>query len=158
VNQLKPILIIIAVGVVAAVAGSVLLFMSSATIVQPSDFRVEYTRIGGIAGMDEKFVVEVDGKATFTSNIRKPFNTKIDTAVFDDLKGFISRNIDRVPATSMKAGPGAADYFEYTMSVKTNGKTYEFSWVDEGVAQTKVPEILNLIHSRVVIVQESLVK
>ena len=154
---MKPILIV-AVAVVAAIAGSVLLFLPSSTVIQPSEFHLEYARTGGIAGMDEKFVVEADGTASFTSNIRKPFTTKIDSAVYDDLKGFISRNIDRVPATSIKAGPGAADYFEYALTVKVNGKSYEFSWVDEGAAQTKVPEILNLIHSRVVIVQESLVK
>ncbi|MBM3898226.1 MAG: hypothetical protein FJ358_06875 [Thaumarchaeota archaeon] len=154
---MKPIIIIV-VAVVAAIAGSVLLFLPSTTIIQPSDFRIEYARTGGIAGMDEKFVVEADGGASFTSNIRKQFTTKIDAIVFDDLKGFITRNIDRVPSTSIKAGPGAADYFEYTLTVRVNGKTYEFSWVDEGVAQTKIPEILNLIHSRVVIVQESLIK
>jgi len=155
---LKPILIVVAIAVVAAIAGSVLLFAPSTPVIQSSDFSIEYTRTGGIAGMNEKFVVEADGTASFTSNIRKALKEKLDAAVFDDLKGFISRNIDKVPATAIKATPGAADYFTYTMTVKANGKAYEFSWVDEGVAQTKIPETLNLIQSRVVIVQESLIK
>lgn len=155
---MKPIPIIIVVIAVAAIAGSILLFTPSTPVIQPSDFRVEYARTGGIAGMNEKFVIEADGTASFTSNIRKPLKEKLDAAVFDDLKGFVSRNIDKVPATAIKATPGAADYFTYTMTVKANGKAYEFSWVDEGVAQTKIPETLNLIQSRVVIVQESLIK
>lgn len=155
---MKPILIVVAIAVVAAIAGSVLLFAPSTPVIQSSDFSIEYTRTGGIAGMNEKFVVEADGTASFTSNIRKALKEKLDAAVFDDLKGFISRNIDKVPATAIKATPGAADYFTYTMTVKANGKAYEFSWVDEGVAQTKIPETLNLIQSRVVIVQESLIK
>jgi len=155
---LKPILIVVAIAVVAAIAGSVLLFAPSTPVIQSSDFSIEYTRTGGIAGMNEKFVVEADGTASFTSNIRKALKEKLDAAVFDDLKGFISRNIDKVPATAIKATPGAADYFTYTMTVKANGKAYEFSWVDEGVAQTKIPETLSLIQSRVVIVQESLIK
>ena len=155
---MKPILIVVAIAVVAAIAGSVLLFAPSTPVIQSSDFSIEYTRTGGIAGMNEKFVVEADGTASFTSNIRKALKEKLDAAVFDDLKGFISRNIDKVPATAIKATPGAADYFTYTMTVKANGKAYEFSWVDEGVAQTKIPETLSLIQSRVVIVQESLIK
>jgi len=155
---MKPILIVVTVIVVAALAGTVLLFTPSTPITQSSDFGLEYSRKGGIAGMDEKLVIMADGAASFTSNRREPFSTKLDAPVFDDLKGLISRNIDKVPSTSIKAMPGAADYFQYTMTVKAIGKVYEFSWVDEGAAQAKIPETLNLIHSRIVIVQESLIK
>ena len=155
---MKPILIVVAVIVVVTIAGSFLFFTPSTPITQSSDFRLEYSRTGGIAGIDEKLVKEADGTASFTSKIRKPFTTKLDALVFDDLKGLISRNIDKVPSTAIKATPGAADYFEYKVSVKANGKTYEFSWVDEGVAQTKIPGSLNLIQSRIVIVQESFIK
>ena len=69
---MKPILVIIAVAVIVAISGSILLFAPSTPVIQTSDFRLEYTRTGGIAGMKEKFVLEADGTASFTSNIRKP--------------------------------------------------------------------------------------
>jgi len=155
---MRPTLIVVAVIVIAGIAGSILFFTPSTPITQSSDFRLEYSRKGGIAGMDEKLVIEADGAASFTSNRREPYSTKLDTPVFDDLKGLISRNVDKVPSTAIKAVSGAADYFEYTITVKANGKAFEFSWVDEGAAQAKIPETLNLIHSRIVIVQESLIK
>jgi len=155
---LKPILVIAAVAVITAIAGFILLFAPSTPVTQSSEFSIEYTRTGGIAGMNEKFVIETDGTASFTSNIRKPWKEKLDAPVFGDLKGFVSRNIDKVPETMIKPVPGAADYFTYAMAVKANGKSYNFSWVDEGAAQTKIPETLSLIQSRVVIVQESLIK
>lgn len=124
---------------------------------QSSDFRLEYMRSGGIAGIEERYTVEAQNSSDSGANNNNTITFYKDgTGVTKMLSGeslamikqavteseFFGLNASYPP----REGNGtAADFFSYSLAIAMNGQNHSVSWVDDFASATPVPPGLKAI-------------
>lgn len=116
-----------------------------------SDLRFEYTKSGGIAGINERITFESAASYSGTNVIRfykdlsvvekLPSSTDIEAikrAISDSR--FFEMQGNYPPKQS-----GVADYFSYSLTITLNNQTHSVSWVDDFASSVPVPEGLGTI-------------
>ena len=144
----KLVFILVAAVAFALVVG-VLTYYESPHSVAHGGFRLELTKTGGIAGVNDTFVIRDNGLATLTSKYGVSFNRTVDAVEFAELKHVITRNLDNIHPRTLQAKAGAADYFAYRLVVTNETRTTEISWVDAWAVNGTFPEALKVIHAEV---------
>lgn len=101
-----------------------------------------FVRTGGFIGINEKLVIKDNVSTEYTSNRFGNTSLIIDKAEIADLRnktGFFTA--DRIYSPI----PGAADYFNYRLTVQTGFTVKTIQWVDSGVSNETIPTQLQQI-------------
>ena len=117
---------------------------------QTSDFGFEYTKSGGIAGVNERLSLEshTDVIKFFNDGIIVEKTLSVES--IDSIKqaatdaGFFEMNASYPPTDS-----GAADYFSYSLTVNEGAQNHSVSWVDEFASSVPIPDGLEEIVSTI---------
>jgi hypothetical protein len=144
----KLVFILVAV-ITLALATGVLTYYQAPHATSQTVFRLELTKTGGIAGVNDTLVIKDNGLATLTSKYGVSFNRTLGAVEFSELKYVIARNLDSVSPRTLQAKAGAADYFGYRLLVTTDTRTTEIFWVDQWAVNGTFPEGLKAIQSEV---------
>lgn len=114
----------------------------------------KYTRSGGIAGFMEEFDIYGNGKISYR-DLRA--GTEVEVDIGEELAGLarvLYSELSEAPPVSIKAKPGAADFFAHRLDV--SGKTFE--WVDAWAAEDELPSELSDFYALISMVIEDKVK
>ncbi len=117
-----------------------------------STLRLELRRTGGIAGVNDLLVVEVEGSGRYTRGFVGGTAFKLSEEQLYQLRALIIGNdFAETEPEEFGAKQGVADYFTYSLAVtyfrdgkETSRKTV--SWVDEWALKEQLPESLGRIH------------
>ncbi len=134
----------------AAAAGHIAYYYYYVPPAPPQDdFRLESSKTGGIAGVNDTLTVRADGSATVVSRYGASFNATVPPVEFSELRQTIAANLNSVSPRTLQAKAGAADYFGYRLSVATGAGTTELLWVDQWAANGTFPQGLSAIQDEV---------
>jgi hypothetical protein len=134
----------------AAMVGS--LAMTSVAAQQPPELSFEYTKSGGIAGVNERITFESQTANDSKSNIIKFFK---DGTVAEKILS--AESVENIRETISNSGffemnntyppgvDGAADYFSHSLNVTLDGQNHSVSWVDEFASSSPLPPGLESI-------------
>jgi hypothetical protein len=134
------------VAVVAALLGSAAVI--PAVIAQQIGFAFEYSKSGGVAGINDRISFESqasDGRTniiklfregkvaerTLSAQAVESLMQNISGSGFFDLESSYPANVS-----------GAADYFSYSLTVTAGGRQHSVSWVDQFASSAPVPGVL----------------
>jgi len=123
---------------------------------QAPEFKFEYVKSGGIAGINERIAFESLTSYDSRTNIIKFFKGT-SGATEKQLSGASVQAIKQAIADAEffelqdypPKGAGEADYFSYSLTVTLDNKTHSVSWVDDFASSTPVPEGLHNIVSKI---------
>lgn len=132
----------------AVVAASLLLGALVPTMVtaQEPDFSFEYTRSGGIAGVNERIMFESQKSFDSRLNVIKFFRDGVviektlSEESVETLKhsvrnsGFFELDSYYPPANN-----GSADYFSHSLTITLEAQNHSVSWVDEFASSVPIP-------------------
>jgi hypothetical protein len=119
---------------------------------QPSDFKFEYTKSGGIAGINE--TLSFESKAPYDSSTNVIKFVKDGTVVEKTLSAESVENVKQAISTSgffemnstyPPKESDAADFFSYSLTVMLDGQNHSVSWVDEFASSVPLPAGLESI-------------
>jgi hypothetical protein len=107
---------------------------------QTSDFKFEYEKSGGIAGISEK--ITFDSKTGVITSDRSTTGTvekQLSAAGVDSIKQAISQGgfFDMNELYPPKSG--VADFFSYSLTVTMGGTTHTVGWVDQWASSAPLP-------------------
>ncbi len=105
-------------------------------------FHLEFSKTGGIAGVDNLLTIDKNGAASYTSKYGTAFKTSVLGVVLAELEGSITSGLPQIHQENFQASPGAADYFTYRLSVGMANSTREVVWVDDWAAKGGLPAVL----------------
>ncbi|MEM2094116.1 MAG: hypothetical protein QXI32_02320 [Candidatus Bathyarchaeia archaeon] len=121
-----------------------------------ASLRLELRRTGGIAGLDELFVVNPDGSGWYMRGQTEHAYFNMSSEQLLQLRALIIGNdLEEVKPEVYGPRQDVADYFSYTLNVTyfSDGKEVgrkTVSWVDEWALKEKPPEKLTYIHDGLV--------
>lgn len=147
--QQKKILSIIGILFAGALLGSLLAPIVVAQQV-PSDFSFEYSKSGGIAGINERLVFESQANIIKFYKDAIVVEKRLSPESAELIKQAISNSsFFDLDSSYPPKDSGAADYFSYSLTVTMDGKTHSVSWVDDFASSVEVPESLGVIVSTI---------
>lgn len=118
---------------------------------------LEYTKSGGIAGMQQSLKIDEFGNLIATSNAMEE-RSKLSQGSITKIKDMLIVNgfFDIFP-TEYDAAPGNADFFSYSLTVTTGDLTKQIIWVDNWAAKDDVPKELLGIQAELANMYDSVV-
>lgn len=156
INQKKVLPIL---GIIAAGALLISFVLPPMVVAQqgPSEFKFEYTKSGGIAGINERIAFESQASFDSGTKIIKFYRdlSVIEKRLSDEsaevVKQAISdNNFFELDGSYPPKDTGVADYFSYSLTITLNGTTHSVSWVDDFASSVPVPEGLKTIVASIV--------
>jgi hypothetical protein len=143
-------LALILVGTISlALATGVLTYYQPPHPPAQSGFRLEFTKTGGIAGVNDTLVIRDDGSATLTSKYGVSLNAAVARVELSELKHVIATDLNGISNRTLQARAGAADYFGYRLAVTTDTGTAELFWVDQWAVNGTFPDGLKAIQGEI---------
>ena len=121
----------------------------------PSEFKFEYVKSGGIAGINERITFESLTSDSKTNVIKffKGTSGAVEKQLSDASVQTIKQAIADAKFFELHDYPpkstGAADYFSYSLTVTLDNQTHSVSWVDDFASSTPVPAGLGNIASKI---------
>jgi len=114
-----------------------------------SPLLLEYTKSGGIAGVQESVTVDSDGKLALNKGKQKQVY-QLSQQDLSDLKDVIIENgFFELEQTAYEPASNTADFFTYELEVVLGNTTNAVNWVDEWAAKQKIPAELHNIQQAV---------
>lgn len=113
------------------------------------ELKLEYTKSGGIAGINEKlaFDSETGVISFFQSAINTTEEKTLSETKVQELRQTIAGSGFYAFDSVYPPRQGPADYFSYTLNIRMDGRTHSVSWVDDFATAEQVPEGLKNIVS-----------
>lgn len=116
----------------------------------PQDsFRLEFSKTGGMAGVNDILTIRGDGSATLVSRYGVSFNATVPIVEFSELKQVVAKNLDNISPRTFQAKAGTADYFGYQLAVTTDAGRTELLWVDQWAVNGTLPDGLSALQGEV---------
>ncbi|MFQ6095275.1 MAG: carboxypeptidase regulatory-like domain-containing protein, partial [Candidatus Bathyarchaeia archaeon] len=101
--------------------------------------RLMWHRTGGLMGLNEELIIELNGSASYSSNLFGDVELVLTEVELNDLLSILEKanffTLDR----SYAAIPGAADYFSYSLTVQTTLDAKTVEWVDGWASERTIP-------------------
>jgi len=114
-----------------------------------SPLLLEYTKSGGIAGIQESIAIDSDGNLALNKGEQKQVYT-LSQQDLSDLKGIIIENgFFELEQTAYEPKRGTADFFSYELEVALGNSTNAVNWVDDWATEQKIPDELHNIQQAV---------
>jgi hypothetical protein len=101
---------------------------------------ISWHRTGGFAGLDETLIIKSNRAVSLSSNVQGEKKFTLSKAEWADLTTMIEDSgILEIDETY---GPkaGVADFFTYSMQVKTGSKSKHLEWVDDWASEEEPPK------------------
>ncbi|MBI2648041.1 MAG: hypothetical protein HYW93_00080 [Thaumarchaeota archaeon] len=117
-------------------------------VVEPG-FHLEFSKTGGIAGMDSILTIDGNGSAWFRSRYGTSFNATAGSVVLSELRNSIATNLPKISQGAFQAKGGAVDYFTYRLEVREDDSIREVVWVDKWAVEGTFPQELEVLQTTV---------
>jgi hypothetical protein len=128
---------------VAGIVASGMLLASIALPIsaqQSSDFRFEYEKSGGIAGISEKITFDSKtGVITSDRSTTGRVEKQLSAADIESIKQAISQAGFFEMGELYPPKSGVADFFSYSLMVTMDGQNHTVNWVDEWASSAPLP-------------------
>ncbi|MGI0038002.1 MAG: hypothetical protein ACRD99_06565 [Nitrososphaera sp.] len=138
------------VGAILVAAFGVYVALPPVIAQQPLDFGFEYTKTGGIAGVNQRLTLESQTDVIKFMNDGIVVEKTLSAESIDNIKqavtnaGFFEMDSSYPPKDS-----GAADYFSHSLTVNQGAQNRSVSWVDEFASSVPLPDGLEVIVSTI---------
>lgn len=114
-----------------------------------SPLLLEYSKSGGIAGIQESVAIDSDGNLALNKGEQKKA-FKLSQQDISDVKDVIIENsFFELEKTVYEPLPNAADFFSYGLDVELGDSSNTASWVDDWAAKEKIPDELHNIQQAI---------
>ena len=117
-----------------------------APIVEPG-FHLEFSKAGGIAGIDSTLTIDGNGTAWFRSRYDTSFKATAGSVVLSELRDSVATNLPKISQGAFQAKGGAADYFTYRLHVRVDNSVGEIAWVDKWAVEGTFPQELEILQT-----------
>lgn len=108
---------------------------------------LEFSKAGGIAGIDSALTIDGNGTASFRSRHDTSFNATAGGVVLSELRDSVATNLPKISQGAFQAKGGAADYFTYRLSVRVDNSVREIAWVDKWAVEGTFPRELEVLQT-----------
>jgi len=110
-----------------------------------SPLLLEYTKSGGIAGIQESIAIDSDGNLVLNKKDQKQV-FKLSQQDLSELKDVIIENdFFELEQKAYEPTPGAADFFSYGLDTALGNSDNTVNWVDDWATEEKIPDELHNI-------------
>ncbi len=96
-----------------------------------ASFSLQFTRTGGLAGANDVLTISQSGDVSYTSRFGTGFNATLSRDELSVLENSLVADLGAIQTSVLSPKDGAADFFNYHLTVTVNGRTTQLSWVDE---------------------------
>jgi thiol-disulfide isomerase/thioredoxin len=106
---------------------------------------IEWHRTGGFAGVDELLTIKSDGSASYFSNLIGGREFSLSEAEWEELVNVVENTNFKKLESSYGPKSDVADFFSYSLEVKTKSQTIRVEWVDDWASEKPLPDELKMI-------------